>query len=227
MCAHLWCTIKRSLVIIIHKINKIFTISQKCMAQILEMPSCSASFEPFLKHSLTYRVNMPIFGHTPIIRSLSHWLIVFFLPTFTKFQWRFIQKLHRWCTLKRIIDGPNIFLYPITGWRNVWVTPWKALKISLKSKLSHLLRYHNLLESIEGCQYCRFIPYFLCYLTCTLYKMYTPIYVSLIGCSSPLVPGWPNIGIGDIKIRLYSVSGFRFIIFNEPLVKSFEENIFW
>ena len=39
----------------------------------------------------------PIFGHTPIIRSLSHWLIVCFLMlTFTKFQWRFIQKLYRW-----------------------------------------------------------------------------------------------------------------------------------
>ena len=34
-----------------------------------------------------FRVNMPIFGHTPIIRSLSHWLIVCFLMlTFTKFQ---------------------------------------------------------------------------------------------------------------------------------------------
>ena len=82
--------------------------------------------------------DLHIFGHTPIIRSLSHWLIVCFLMlTFTKFQWRFIQKLYRWWTLKRIIDGPNIFLYPRTGWRNVWVTPWKALKISLKSKLSH------------------------------------------------------------------------------------------
>ena len=63
------------------------------------------------------RVNMSIFGHTPIIRSLSHWLIVCFLMlTFTKFQWHFIQKLCRWCTLKQIIDGPNIFLYPRTGW---------------------------------------------------------------------------------------------------------------
>ena len=79
--------------------------------------------------TLTLRVNMPIFGHTPIIRSLSHWLIVCFLMlTFTKFQWRFIQKLYCWCTLKRIIDGLNIFLYPRTGWRNVWATPWKALK---------------------------------------------------------------------------------------------------
>ena len=39
------------------------------------------------KLSTTFRVNMPIFGHTPIIRSLSHWLIVCLLMlTFTKFQ---------------------------------------------------------------------------------------------------------------------------------------------
>ena len=62
------------------------------------------------------RVNMPIFGHTPIIRSLSHWLIVCLLMlTFTKFQWRFIQKLYRWYTLNHIIAGPNIFLCPRTG----------------------------------------------------------------------------------------------------------------
>ena len=68
---------------------------------------------------------------------------------------------------------------------------------------------------------------FSCYLTCTLYKMNSDMCVSVIGSFGPLVPGWPNIGIGDIKIRLYSVSGSRFIIFNVLLLKLFEENIFW
>ena len=117
---------------------------------------------------------LPIFGHTPIIRSLSHWLVVCFLMlmTFTKFQWRFIQKLYRWCMLKRIIDVPNIFLHTRTGWRNVWVMPWKALKISLKSKLSHYLRCQDLLESIR-LPVLPIYTIFLCYLTCTLHKMYS------------------------------------------------------
>ena len=54
-------------------------------------------------------------------RSLSHWLIVcFFMLTFTKFRWSFIQKLYRWYTLKRITDGSNIFLYTRTGWQKLF-----------------------------------------------------------------------------------------------------------
>ena len=161
---------------------------------------------------------MPIFGHTPIFGHYHVGWKIFFRC------WRYQIPLTFYSEAVSLVHiiADNWWAYHILL-SQIGIRPENQFQIRIKP----LVKVPKFTWEYIVCQYCRFIPYF-----CVIWLAHsikcTPICVtSLIGSSGPLVPGWPNIGIGDIKIRLYSVSGSRHTIFNVPLVRSFEENIFW
>ena len=119
-----------------------------------------------LLHTHTHTYRRYIMGDRPYtfirsyayIRSLSHWLTVYF----SMLTWRNLSYvLFRSC----IVSAYNsellvnlIYFNRRTGWRNVWVTPWKALKITNNKPLIKVSKFS---WAYINWQYCRLTLHFV------------------------------------------------------------------